>query len=161
MFSVNDVLAKSGIPHTLYYIAGYWESIEWYDMLKVAEDGSITLGLFMPDKLTQHFTSVRGVGAFIQQIFDDPGKFIGERFLDRFLSSAPQTDLILMTKSDSGKEVLNAVEYETWGSFATRLSKLSGKPISTPNFSDEVWNSDGMKQGLGELHNVMDSLYRT
>ena len=76
---VNDVLAKSGIPHTLYYIAGYWESIEWYDMLKVAEDGSITLGLFMPDKLTQHFTTVRRVGSFVQQIFDDPDKFLGEK----------------------------------------------------------------------------------
>lgn len=56
--------------------------------------------------------------------------------------------------------MLNTCEWASWGSLAKRLGEMSGKKVTTPNYSDEVWQSDQMKQGMGEFWGIFDVLYR-
>jgi hypothetical protein len=61
----------------------------------------------------------------------------------------------------SGKEVYNTTEEVTWGSFAGRIAALSGKDVVSTDVSDEAWKSDEMKQTLGPMYPVFDSIYHT
>ena len=74
---VNDVLRSSGMKYTIYYTSGYWENLQFFDMLKPQDDGSVTVNLMCPDETYQMFTSVALVGPFVKQIFDHQDDYLG------------------------------------------------------------------------------------
>lgn len=73
-----EKLRETGIPYTLYYSSGYWENLQFYDMIKPQEDGSVQVNLMCPDNTYQMFTTTSLVGPYVKTIFDDRERFIGK-----------------------------------------------------------------------------------
>ena len=83
--AVQRQLNASTLPWTIYYSGGYWENMQYLNLVQPATDatGSIKIALPWPDAIKQQFTSIKTIGAFVKAIFDDRARFLRELKLTR------------------------------------------------------------------------------
>ncbi|WVF72003.1 hypothetical protein IAT40_006814 [Kwoniella sp. CBS 6097] len=116
----------NGIPITNLLLTAYFENISTFGLLKGPnEDGSYTLGLPLPDDTKYYGVPVAQTGKWVKTALDQPDKY-------------------------KGKDLETVTSDLTISQMADVLSKLSGKKVVTNGLNKEAFDSDGLKQALGQ-----------
>lgn len=104
--AINEYLKASGVPRTTFCNPFYYENLvnPYMGAVKKEEDGTLVLGLSIPEDTLLPSYSNDQAGAWILTVFKNPSEWIGEEIFPIAEFNTPKTFAAVMSKA-LGQEV--------------------------------------------------------